>query len=343
MGHERVARIADHLITGRPRLEVAAMLHGDIVELADWGQRMTEKHPETEVLHWHHQDPEWDCYSGALGHAGHLRCDEDNAEKGSMLCALAFFFEHFAHDRLLNEFPKPDDPIGTPEKLPLLEKFSSDELTSVHYLRWLAVLMGDLHMPLHWLRDHDYGAKVNLVWEDQVYTMLEFWEEYLPKNLTGTEIKGKEMLDQEYQERQELWHDKSPIELFRDWAREAAMLVCQDVYERIEINHKDGSRTIDDPFELNKELYQSWVNMADNFLYEGGERLAFILLDLIEHKRHKAAHKEGRGRIHPRHTKRTWWKKAGQNVIIAFVVVPLWLVALRWHAWSSGKVLHRTN
>merc|ERR1719210_2851002 len=115
---------------------------------------MTKSYPETDTLHWHHQDPEWTCGGrGGLGDKeGHVRCDGHGAENGSLFCALAFFFEHFAHDALLKEFPKPKEPIGTPASLQALEKVPTSDQTPSNFLRWLVILVGDLHQPLHWLR-----------------------------------------------------------------------------------------------------------------------------------------------------------------------------------------------
>merc|ERR550514_744354 len=104
---------------------------------------MTGKFPDTDPLHWHRQEPEWTCGSrGGLGDKeGHIRCDAPSAEKGSLFCALAYFFEHFAHDALLKEYPAPTEPIGTPQTLPMLEKVPSNETTPAHFLRWLAILV----------------------------------------------------------------------------------------------------------------------------------------------------------------------------------------------------------
>merc|ERR1719265_803265 len=59
-------------------------------------------------------------------------------------------------------------------------------------------------------------------------------------------------------------------------------------------NHADGTR-VENPFTLPEELFNKWVKLAEELLQLSGERLAFILNEIIEHKRHKEAHKEGRG------------------------------------------------
>merc|ERR1719188_2063403 len=100
------------------------MMHSEVIDTADWEVKTTKQYPATEALHWHRQSPEWSCGSrgGLGGKGGHIRCDGESAVAGSLFCALAYFFEHFAHDALLKEYPQPKPPIGTPAKLAVLEK-----------------------------------------------------------------------------------------------------------------------------------------------------------------------------------------------------------------------------
>merc|ERR1740130_683868 len=123
---------------------------------------MTLLHPETHQLHWHRQEPEWTCGSkGGLGDGtGHVRCDGHGAEKGSLFCALAYFFDHFAADTLLKEFPPPKEPIDSPATLPMLQKIPSKDQNPAFHLKWLTILVGDLHQPLHWLHEHSYGKDI---------------------------------------------------------------------------------------------------------------------------------------------------------------------------------------
>jgi hypothetical protein len=325
--HERIARIAEQLLQGKRKDQVRSLLHGDLQDFSDWEQKMTNRHPETNVLHFHHQEPEWNCMS-TLGDHEHLRCDHANsADKGSLFCALAFFFEHFTHDALLREFPEPKEPINTPKVLPTLETVTSLELTPAHYLRWLVMLIGDLHMPLHWLRQHDYGKKITLVYKNRPYKLLEFWEEELIKQLP--KLPKASELQEQYEERVGSWGHKLPTELFRHWATEAAEVVCSQVYQHMEVNHGDSSRSIDDPYHLDDETVQRWAKIADNFLTLAGERLAFVLLDLLEHKRHKAAHLEGHGR---RHRKKRHMQNFVFNLGVASLLVPCLISFMRWHA-----------
>merc|ERR1711879_199225 len=159
------------------------MLKGDITEFAGWEQSMTAKFPETDVLHWHRQEPEWRCSKpgevntdGRLSHFGdkarHIQCNGYGAERSSLFCALAYFFEQFAHDALLKEYPKPKEPTNTPDRLTALSKVPKSELHPSTYLRWLATLIGDLHQPLHWLGDHRYGKDLTVVYNGRQQSLL---------------------------------------------------------------------------------------------------------------------------------------------------------------------------
>jgi len=322
------------------------MMHGDLVALSDWEKTMTKKLPETDALHWHRQQPEWTC--AGLGKnappdlqhlgdkAGHIKCDGHGAESGSLFCALAWFFEHFAHDALLKAYPTPEVPIGTPKSLAALSKIPSSERKPSHYLRWLSILLGDLHQPLHWLREKDYGREIKVIYKEEEYTLLSFWEEYIPRHLST--MPSSSTLKDEYNSRSQAWLHTLPTELFRDWAKETAETVCNQVYGAMEVNHADGTRQIDSPFQLNDELFQRWLSIANRLTTLGGQRLAFVLNDIIEHKKHKAALKEGRGR---HHRKKNWAANLGTNAGIAVIVVPSLLFGFRMHLSSGGPSILR--
>uniref|UniRef100_A0A7S4PT76 Uncharacterized protein n=1 Tax=Alexandrium monilatum TaxID=311494 RepID=A0A7S4PT76_9DINO len=372
-GHERIGRIAQGLLFGKHRDQIRTLMHADVIDVSGWEQAMTAKYPETDRLHWHHQDPEWTCDDrGGLGDkGGHVRCDGKGAESGSLFCALAYFFEHFAHDALLNEFPKPKEPIGTPASLPVLSKVPGSEQKPANFLRWLVILVGDLHQPLHWLRLHGYGADVTVRYKGHERSLLKFWEEYLPHHVQKLEAgTHPDQTDKEYGARKQAWEHKMPTELFRDWAKETAEKLCVEVYAPMTVNHADGTR-VESPFELTDELFSKWVKIAEDLMALGGERLAFVLNEIIEHRRHKEAHSHGRGlpsrkiavglekvsghgaahkldpklllrqlAIEERRRSRTG---LAYNAIIAVIVVPTLLFALQWHANSGVNLRLREH
>lgn len=339
-GHERIARVALSLIKGRQRDHVSAILHGDLVQLAAWERNMTAQHPTTAALHWHRQDPEWGCNharreSSHLGDKeGHIKCDGHGAESGSLFCALAFFFDQFAHKALLKEFPPPKEPIGTPSALMALADFKAKDLKKSSYLRWLVTLLGDLHQPLHWLRLHDYGRTIQVAFRGETYTLLQFWEDFLPKNLPPMPEEDKLLRD--YENKRPGWWDTLPPELFRTWARDTAETLCTQVYGEMEVNHADGTRRIDSPFKLDEELFTRWAKLANGFTVQAGQHIAYVLQDILEHKKHKAFTVDGRGRHHRR--KRPM-QNFLSNLLLGGITVPSLLFAFRWHERAGSPSL----
>lgn len=352
-GHVRIAKVARDILKEKEQKQVKSYMHGDLVTLSGWESQMTKKFSETQSLHWHRQEPEWTCSgSTTLGdQSGHIKCDGHGAENGSLFCALAYFFEHFAHDALLNDFPAPKEPINTPTSLPALAKMTDVEHKPSHYLRWLVVLIGDLHQPLHWLREKNYGKEVKLEYKGLQYNLLDFWEDYIPKNLPPA--PEPKVLQKQYEDKAPGWWDKLPAELFRDWAKEVAAVVCGQVYDAMAAaplvpastasnNGTNGTNlsasVYSGPpvYKLEEEVFQRWLKLAQDFTILGGQRLAYVLHEIIEHKKHKAHAKEGRGR---HHRKRSWWKCMGINAIIAAFVAPLIMSLLRWHDRAGGPGL----
>eukprot|EP00746_Dinoflagellata_sp_MGD_P075770 gnl/MRDRNA2_/MRDRNA2_30467_c0_seq1.p1 gnl/MRDRNA2_/MRDRNA2_30467_c0~~gnl/MRDRNA2_/MRDRNA2_30467_c0_seq1.p1 ORF type:complete len:383 (-),score=82.52 gnl/MRDRNA2_/MRDRNA2_30467_c0_seq1:37-1185(-) len=340
-GHERIARIATPLLHGKHKDQIRSMMHGDLIDLAGWEKEMTAKHPETEGLHWHRQTPEWECtgfHNAHLGdEAGHVRCDEHGAQKGSLFCALGYFFDHFAHDALLKEYPEPKEPLDIPQSLEALAKVPPLELGTKQYLRWLVVLIGDLHQPLHWLKEHDYGREQEINYKGERYNLLEFWETFVTARPPRTfpELPPTSEIEAQYAKEHDHWKHLRPTELFREWAKEVAASVCHDVYAAMEVNHADGSRKLENPFELTEELLETWIKLAEKMLMQAGLRTAFILEDIIEHRRHKHAHAEGKGRHHHR---KKWTTNLFYNVCLLVIVLPTILCALRYHEANSwGK------
>eukprot|EP00927_Polykrikos_kofoidii_P087018 TRINITY_DN9931_c0_g1_i1.p1 TRINITY_DN9931_c0_g1~~TRINITY_DN9931_c0_g1_i1.p1 ORF type:complete len:405 (-),score=48.99 TRINITY_DN9931_c0_g1_i1:50-1198(-) len=333
LGHERIARIAQELLQGKKRDQIRTMQHGDLVDLSIWEKNMTQLFPDTDVLHWHHQNPEWTCMSRLGDKEGHIRCDGHGAEAGSLFCALAYFFESFSHNKIMEAYPAPHEPINTPKSLLALGKVPATYLKPSSYLRWLGILIGDLHQPLHWMRDHDYGRKVTVKWENKEYSLLSFWEDFLPSQVTSP-IPAMEVLEAKYKERVVDWKHKVPTELFREWGMETAEHVCE-VYTKMEKNHADGSRGIDPVVHLTQDMYTQWRRMYEDRTVMAGQRLAFVLLDILDHKKHHHAHQEGRG-LHLRAAlKKRWRQNFLVNLGIGCVNIPLLLLGFRLHAGGT--------
>lgn len=343
-GHSRMNRMAQSLLKGKHRDQVRTMLHGDVVDLSDWEQKTAGPYPHTNLLHWHRQTPEWTCSTG-LGIQGKLHCDGKEASLDSILCVVGATFRKYAHDALLLAFPKSHDPLWPLEPgvnwMEVVQQYTTDDhfekvfASKSTELRWLVTLLGDLHQPLHLLREHDYGRDITIVYQSQEHTLLSFWEDFIPAHLPPGPAQAD--LDSAYAEHSAAWSQKVPTDLFRDWAREAAEIACR-VHQDLEVNHKDGTRTIGPKVELGEKVFLGWLKLAEEMTTRGAQRIAFVLLDLIEHRKHALAQKDGRGRRH-RHIR--YFHNFGTNLAIAAVLVPGLLAALRWHGRTGGPSLVR--
>eukprot|EP00931_Biecheleriopsis_adriatica_P057467 TRINITY_DN34090_c0_g1_i1.p1 TRINITY_DN34090_c0_g1~~TRINITY_DN34090_c0_g1_i1.p1 ORF type:complete len:397 (+),score=76.24 TRINITY_DN34090_c0_g1_i1:37-1191(+) len=329
-GHDRINEVADHILNPRERHKVNALLKTDLSSLADWEQMMARTYPGTELLQWHDQTPEWSCKS-VLDDDSYLRCDSPAPRSGSLFCALAYFLEHFVHGAL-KQYKHPKRPVNVPQELSALSGLPAQQLATSHHLRWLVTLIGDLHQPLHWLRPHNYGRDILLEFDGKEYTLLNFWEDYLPKHISS--LPQLSLLSKHFQREKTSWQFKrmAPVELFREWSKDVSGAFCQHVLKPIEESAaNDASRA----FYLDQEQRDKWLNMTEEIVIRAGERLAFILLDLLHHHKDKMGHREGRGHWNGPQSilEPTNFMK---NIGIAVVVLPILVAALEWH-YDRGR------
>lgn len=160
---------------------------------------------------------------------------------------------------------------------------------------------------------------MRLLHKGEEHSLLSFWEQFLPQHLPAPQ--GVTYLDEEYKKRLKGWQERVPTELFRSWAHDMSEAACSQVYG--ELPSSDGGVV-----EVSDELFERWQRLAVSLTNLAGERLAFVLLDALEHRRHGRAHGEGRGRLHRR---RRWLNSLAKNGAIAAVVVPIVLLVLHWH------------
>lgn len=382
-------------------------LAGHLVSLTTWQENVTKNHPTTEVLHWHKQLPELECID--FNNRRDIRCEAEGAEN-SLFCALVFLFNNFAHAGLMRAYPEPQDPVHIPHELPALATVPKKERHHRQLLRWLVALLGDLHQPLHWFQEYNYGrdleitTKVNYVYEGmqddcpgndlQVYkdmsratcenmcnsdrncagfsfsekdpgrlgeqgcltksracnvqagpcnqkfcfwkqskstenaSLLDVWESQLLINWFH-HTPDLSVIQQKFQTNQLAWKHKRPTELFRDWAQEVATVVCDEIYGPM---REAGAGIIRNPHTMKQDLYDRWASLAVNLTEIAGQRIAFILLDLAEHKEHHLAHALSRGR---RHHTRHWTSDLRKNLLIAVLHVPLLLFCFRFFQEKS--------
>lgn len=349
VGHEHIARMAESYLTPKERLSIKSMMKGTLEEFAGWEGLMTKKHPSAAVIHWHRQSPEWSCKDSSRPAVATLRCKEGSGrgpyeDDDSLFCALAYLFEHFAHDALLREYPAPREPINAPKELkPLAKVYKASSNYAASYLKWLVILLGDLHQPLHWLRDNEYGRNIIVEVDKQStdvvtkksMSLLDFWEVELPRRIVEKD-KGsapsaskhhssvpaftKEQLLENVKARK----DTQPAVLFRDWGKGVSMDVCNEIYVPLA-----GRENSSNPVVINVELAQRWQNFAERTMRVAGERIAYVLRDILVHRKHKMHENQGRGSFHH---KVSPWKNLFYNVVIGAILVPMLLVGLIWHA-----------
>lgn len=322
------------------------MLHADLVDVADWEAKAAKTLPQGSVVHFHAQTPEWTCRTG-LGIKGKLHCDGKEAAIDSLLCSAAGLFRKYAHDALIQSFPAAADPLWPHMAKGQWLKMTEQFITAHHWealresnsveLRWMVALIGDLHQPLHWLQQHNYGKEIIVVYQGQKYSLYDFWEDVIPKKLPP--MPSDQDLEAAYAKDVDGWKLHVPTELMRDWAREEAELACRGIIQGMEVNHGDGRRGIDKEFRVTEEVLAAWVQLAQDATTRAGVRLAFVLLDLVEHRKHILATLEGRGHRH-RHIQHQ--ANLGFNFGIAVLVVPILLLMLQWHERAGGPSMLRS-
>lgn len=330
-GHARIAPMAQSLLKGKHRAEARELLGGDMVDFAGWEAEMSAKRPETAALHWHRQVPEWSCSSG-LGIDGKVHCNNKEAADDSMLCVLALTFKKYSHDAVLREYPHASDPLWDFESTFDWKDYIKDHhfeglfSSATAELRWVVNLIGDMHQPMHWMQQYDYGRNIKVNFRGQEYDLLSFWEDYIPTQLPSPPTQME--LDQQYSSRIQSWVNVAPGELFRTWAKESATQLCYRVYGALDLSNTSATVSLSD------EVFQRWRSHAADSMSRAAQRTAFVLLDLLEHRRHREAHKDGRG-MSTRHS--STLANLFKNAAIAAIVVPALLLALRWHDQTADR------
>lgn len=158
-------------------------------------------------------------------------------------------------------------------------------------------------------------------------SLLNVWESQIPSKLH--ELPDASVIKQRFHVNQLAWKHKRPTELFRDWAQEVAAVVCDEIYGPM---REAGAGIIHNPHSMTQDLYDRWASVAANLTEIAGQRIAFILLDLAEHKEHQLAHALWRGR---RHHTRHWTSDLRKNLMVAVLLLPLLLFCLRFFQEKS--------
>lgn len=244
-----------------------------------------------------------------------------------MFCSFAYFFDHFAHEALLSQYPSPKANVTFPSSLPALDGVPSRGPGSTEHLRWLVTLVAELHQPLHLLRgDHDYGRDLKILWNGKVHGLVDFWEAYLPSHAQPMPTPSE--VERIFQERAMSWSYQTPLELFMYWAKVSAESACTTIYEPLQGLETDAQGAV----ILSEDVYKRWLEHMDTYSQLAAQRIAYVLQDLLEHKEHREAQQLGRGLPH-RHS--PWKRNVSINVLLAAMLVPVFLLAMRYLDGSS--------
>lgn len=274
-GHMIIAHIAESLMKAKHRERIANMLRGGLADLSNWEATSVGSWPGAASLHRHWERPPWTCASRNPPSCA----AEDGA--GSLLCALAFFFEHL---HVAEKYPPSKHSANLPKTLRDLATVPSDMLTPVQYLRWLVILIGDLHQPTHWMQTHEYGQSVALEHGGHRCSLSSFWEDYIPKALGSSNLSKLSL--PKNQDRLSRWRGKTPVDLFFEWASDEAGVACSEVLLKLEVNHADGSRRLNEITKVTSGMESEWIRIAEDRFILAGQRVAFLLTNMLKHKRH---------------------------------------------------------
>jgi len=308
LGHHRIAVVADTLLTGSASRRIESKLKGTLLDHHDWERTMLKKYPSIEPLHFHHQVPEWTC-NLMLQQDSVVRCNNTVAEEGSLVCALSYFYDRYSHDPLVLAYPRSKLAADMPTLIKVLSPISETDQTSFNELRWMIMLIGDMHQPLHILREYNYGKDVKVVYKDKEYTLYSFFEEELPKHLPQ-QIDEKRARSGFDKMKKQFVRSRA-FELFSRWSRETGLGLCGQVYARLagietaRIRDNEGlakelaSKWKNDaPFVITDELFEHFKKTVDDLTLIAGARVAAVLHDVLLHEDHRHAENHGQGKFH---------------------------------------------
>jgi len=304
------------------------------VDFAGFERTIASEYPESKRCHFQRGD--WPCPFRAQK-LKPVSCRGQEAIH-SLLCSTAATFEKFAHHSLLEEYPR-NEFILLPDRRDadfwstFTRAYGTTLKSTARELRWLAALIGDLHQPLHFsLGSGAEPPAQNLTvrFEGKGYTLLEFWEDYLPKAIDGKHMdedtKSYRKFIVTHAKQAEHFDSKHPSDLFGDWAKESAQIACEKIYKQLPAPNSEGA------IELSETLVQQWQTEARRQFLVAGHHLAFVLELLVKHGKQAESHRHGRGLHHPgRHA----WRHFFTNIFIGIPTVLALLLFFGWHL-SAG-------
>lgn len=326
--HRKIGAVAMKLIDKKPGLArtIRFMLGGELEQFVGYGhEHYNEKYKFTRKLHFQPSQA-WSC---TLGKANDLpKTKEEFAENYSpcdhghenhcLLGAMYYIFGRFAHDELTAYKGMVIPPVT---KLLDVKRGLPHQFDDMKLIRWLMTLVADLHEPMHLgFSSDEYGQDITVTYLHTKYTLYEFWDKEV----------GKMFADYDSVETLEEKGYTSPMSFFGHWGEESAKLACDQIYSKL----AERGAKVPDTFEITKEIYDEWVELARVQILKAGERTALLLENIVEHRKVHKLEEEGRQYHFGVQRQRS---AAMTNLGIATVFFPLWCLFQRWLDSISTK------
>mmetsp|Transcript_51641 Transcript_51641/g.116381 ORF Transcript_51641/g.116381 Transcript_51641/m.116381 type:complete len:379 (-) Transcript_51641:15-1151(-) len=330
-GHLKIGMVAKDLLGLKFQNKVTRLLGEDLLEVAGFQQKMLKEQPELEQISLHRssQTCEETGVYGPGSSATSFRCKGSDEVRFSALCVLARLFSRYAHEALLQSFPQPifSDFDGEVRRLER-GHFKSLVRSPQEELRWLLTLVADLQQPLNLVRgDYDFGKQLNVTFRGSSHTLHSFWEGLLVSQLPAVP-KESDMIDasSSLKSATDEWLNVHPVTLFVDWSEASARVACTEIYGKLAplMNGAKDQASV----EISEAVFNEWLQTAQGLIIDSGVKVAWLLKELLDHRRHELSQRHGRG-LH--HRSRSWKRQLLVNGLIAAVVVPSLLLGFRWH------------
>merc|ERR1712013_808666 len=95
---------------------------------------------------------------------------------------------------------------------------------------------------------------------------------------------------------------------------------------------------------VDAKLLGSWVALVDDITVLAGQRLSFILKDILKHRKHRDAESLGRGLLLHHARRNRWHHNLMLNLSIAVVVEPILILFFCWHGqWRVGSLQRKAT
>ncbi len=264
LGHEVIARIADHYLEPEVRSRVAAILAGDRSKLtasqdieaeATWADRYRDSDRDTTRVHynqtrnWHFIDLEIDGPDLRTACFGEPPPPKKAASGGP------------AADCIVDKLDEFIAELGAPA-------ISKKERRLA--LQFVLHLVGDVHQPLHASDDHDEGGNLKIVTGPGLApgNLHADWDVAFVEKLGENEARMAQQLIQQITPSERLaWSSGKPS----DWALETFGIARQHAYGLLPAASSTGH------YELSAAYINDAAAVAGQQLSKAGVRLAYVL------------------------------------------------------------------